>query len=371
MGLKKFNAEEVKNEETSAKEETVENKEIEEGKIEVSGDAQSDINELIATNVELEKAEEKVELSLTEDELVKKVNAERDVYYKYSKKQKIYNYICTGILIALIIAAFALILTLGQKEEYSYVMWISLSVVVVGLIGSFAFSRFQRKKLEKAANTYINNYFTLIDKHIYEDERFSKQDYFPSTQMEDRYFVGAHFYNNIKSTRSRNFVSCTYNDKTLVSADLAGNIMVKNRLSPMFLGRYFVYQNDFKGEDKYIVFQLKGGQLSRPIDNIDDLKLVEGNNYYCIYTNIDDWKRIFNSKVLNELKRFKINNTLIDVLVSIREGYTSLGIDYSDEFMNVAVDHEFKFDGVRVSQKDLEIVLNVLDIIGNNIKGYK
>jgi len=368
MGLKKFNAEEVKKEESLAKEESVKNIENKEN---VETNDQVDINELITSNAELEKAEKNVELSLSENDLVKQVNEQRDIYYKYSKKQKIYNYICTGILIALIIAAFALILTLGQKEEYSYVMWISLSTVVVGLIGSFAFSRFQRKKLGKAANTYIDCYFSLIDKHMYDSERFEKQDYFPSTQMEDSAFIAAHFYKNIKSTRSRNYVSCDYNGKNLTSADLAGNIMVKNRLSPMFLGRYFVYKNDFKEDNQYIIFQLKGGQLSRPVDNIDDLKLVEGNNVYCVYSNIEDWKRLLNSKVLTELRKFRIDNTLIDVIVSIREGYTSIGIDYSDEFMNVAVDHEFKFDGVRRSEKDLDIVLKVLDLIGNNIKGYK
>ena len=68
-------------------------------------------------------------------------------------------------------------------------------------------------------------------------------------------------------------------------ADLAANILVKNRLSPMFLGKFYDYTSSYSKEGKRIIMQIKGGQLSRPVDDIDDLKLVESTDAYLIYTN--------------------------------------------------------------------------------------
>jgi hypothetical protein len=59
---------------------------------------------------------------------------------------------------------------------------------------------------------------------------------------------------------------------------MAGNIMIKNRLSPMFLGRFFDYDNSYDKEGCRIILQIKGGNLSRPVDDLDGIELVENNN---------------------------------------------------------------------------------------------
>ena len=64
-----------------------------------------------------------------------------------------------------------------------------------------------------------------------------------------------------------------------------------------------------------------------------------------------------------ELLRFKVDKTLIDVIVSIRHGKVSLGIDYSDEFMNIPVESAFDFKNTKRTKKDFERVLKVFDLI--------
>ncbi|MFA7111698.1 MAG: hypothetical protein WC174_04970, partial [Bacilli bacterium] len=91
--------------------------------------------------------------------------------------------------------------------------------------------------------------------------------------------------------------------------------------------------------------------------------LVEGTDKYCIYTNDPNYKNYLNSKVISEIAKFKITNTLIDVIISISDNLISLGIDYSDEFMNIPVDSNFSFKDTEVSKKDLNKVLNVLELL--------
>ena len=131
----------------------------------------------------------------------------------------------------------------------------------------------------------------------------------------------------------------------------------------MFLGKFYDYENSYNKEGKRIIMQIKGGELSRPIDDVEDLKLVEGNDTYAIYTNDDEWRKVLKQDVIKTICKLQIDKTLIDVIVSIRPGKTSVGIDYVDEFMNIPVDHEFDFNLVRRTEKDFEKVLAIFDSI--------
>ena len=352
MGLKKYDESEKK---------ALEEQEVLKQKEDSSHEEK--INAIIDGNAKIESEESKLPLGEIQRNVVKKINGLREEYLTQSKKSKKINYIFTGGLLFILVACFALILVNNTTKWGDWVLYVCLVVAVVALVGSFVFSKFSKNKLGEKAQKYVDDLYISIDEYMYSDEKFSKKDFLPRTQMEDKVFMAAHFYKNIKNTKSRNFCSVEYNGKNLVSADLAGNILLKNRTCPMFLGKLYVYQNNFKEKDKVILFQLKGGQLSKPVDDVDDLKLVEGNDAYSIYSNYDKCKTILTQKVINELKGFRIDKTLIDVIVSIREGYTTIGIDYSDDFMNIPVEHEFTFNNVRRTENDLNRLLGIFDLL--------
>ena len=52
-------------------------------------------------------------------------------------------------------------------------------------------------------------------------------------------------------------------------------------------------------------------------------------------------------------------------IVSIKKGVVILGIDYSDEFMNIPVEHEFDFNNVKRTELDLNKVLTIFDDLNN------
>ena len=347
MGLKKYDKEAEQKELEVKEEETQEEK--------------NKFNEIVEANEK--EAEELNAIPLDEKQKNIRVAVEnaRKEYLSESKKQKRINTIISIAVIAVLVACLAIMITLGKNNQvWSYV---SIGLMVLALLATFLTTKFIKKSLGEKAEKYINFLFTQIDDYLYNNDKFSEQGFKPNAQMKDELFTEARFYKNIKGTRSRNLISVAYNDKALSIADLAGNVLVKNRLSPMFLGKYFDYENSYSPDDpnKRILMQIKGGELSRPVDDVDDLKLVEGNDTYVIYTNDDNYKKVLTSKVISDICRLKVDKTLIDVIVSIRPGKTNIGIDYVDDFMNIPVESEFDFNKIKRSEQDLNKVLKIFE----------
>jgi hypothetical protein len=309
--------------------------------------------------VKHEVSEEKLVLTPSDEELSNKINDARKDYLLFAKKQKKVNYLITGIVLAVMVVIFVLIIFLGSSE--TRVLYAGLGVMVVVLIITFFLSKFLKDKISGAAQIYIDTLFKNINSYLYAKGEYQDLQIDPRGSLQSSLFIDARFYKNIRATRSRNIVTLTYRGKKLSIADLAGNVLVKGKTMPMFLGRLYDYENFYSKSEKRILFQLKGGQLSRPLDDIEDLKLVEGNDTYAIYTNDEDYKTVLTPKVISKLEKFKVDNILIDVLVSIRPGKTVIGIDYADDFMNIPVESDFKFSTVKRSQSDLELTLEILD----------
>ncbi len=346
MGLKKFNEEEKVDQE----EEKVESKEEEE---------KSKLESIILENSKEEEELKNLPLDEKQKVVTGKIEDARLAYFAYTKKQKKINtMISVGVIIILIIC-IVLIFALGNT--YQWVSYLALGLMVVSVVLTFVATKVIKNKLSKQAEEYIRVLYQNENEYLFSGENFSKLEVKAYGQLKDELFIDARFYKNIKGTKSRNLVSVYYKDKQLGSADLAANILIKNRLSPMFLGKFYDYTSRYDKDDKRIVMQIKGGQLSRPIDDVDDLKLVEGNDTYCIYTNDDEWRKILNAHVIKDILKLKIDKTLIDVLISIRKGKCSIGIDYIDEFMNIPVEHEFDFNNVKRVELDLNKILTVFD----------
>ncbi len=290
------------------------------------------------------------------EETIEKARTE---YSNYAKKQKRLNTIASVCVLVVLVGALILMMTLSKTVKW--ISYVSIGIMIAALIVTFSLTKVIKKKMSAKAEEYIDVLYKQMDSYLYIKDDFKDAEFKPQSQMKDELFIDAGFYKNIKGTKSRNLVSVMYKDKLLGISDLAGNILIKNRLSPMFLGKYYDYSSKYDKDDKRILMQIKGGELSRPIDNIDDLKLVEGNDRYVIYTNDDEWRKTLTSSVIKDITALKVDKTLIDVIVSIRKGKLNIGIDYVDEFMNIPVESKFDVNKLKREELDLNKVLKVLD----------
>ena len=357
MGLKKYSEEEAKK---------VEEAEIQAEKEKTSNAPVTSDDEVLTTIEENQKEEDALNaepLADDEEAVKKRIEDGRKEYFVKQKKIRRTNTLVSIIVLVVLVGCFVLMLTLGRQEGLQYISYIGLGVMIAVLIVVFLMGRVQKKQMTQAANDYLELLCKSTNEFLYSGSRFENLRSSATEQLKDELFVNARFYKDIKNTRSRNTVIVNYKGKELSTAEMAGNIMIKNRLSPMFLGRFFDYDNSYDKEGCRIILQIKGGNLSRPVDDLDGIELVDNNKTYLVYTNDKNWKSVLTTKVIGKITSLKIDKTLIDVIVSIRPGKTCIGIDYSDEFMSIPVDKEFDFNSVKRSQRDLEKVLSILDEI--------
>ena len=303
----------------------------------------------------------------TDDEkkLVDEINEKRLTYKKYADKQKKINYIITGVVCVALIACFVLMMVFSSID---WVLYVGVGVMGVVLLATYLSSRFMRKNLLAQAEVYIGHLYTIVSKYIYGD--FKCKDFVstPKGSLEDKYFIDAHFYKALKGTKSRNFVHFVLDGNEYDSCDLAANQVIKGKLSPKFLGRFYSVKAPLKTSGKITLFQLKGGKLSVPVDDIDSLKLVEGNNKYVIYTDDENYKSIFTDRLVKALSSFGNVSPHIDIIFSIHDNLISFGIDYEDEFLNIPVDNEFAIKNSRLAKSDFEKFKKIIDILIDNNK---
>ena len=312
-------------------------------------------------NKEIEELEA-LPLDEIQENIIKNIEVSREAYLASTKKQKKYSGLISAGVLLVMVGALVLMVTLSSSVPW--ITYVSLAIMIVALTSTFLTTKLFRKKLSASADIYIKTLYTEVNNYLFRDkEKFANLDIQPNGQMKDEIFMDARFYKNLRGTKSRNLVAVDYKGKLLGISDLAGNVLVKNRLSPMFLGKLYDYPNTYSQEDKRIIVQIKGGELSRPVDDIDDLKLVDGTKTYAIYTNDENYKKVLPQKTLDQILKLKVDKTLIDVIVSIRPGKTCIGIDYVDEFLNIPVQSKFDFNNVKRQESDLNKVLNILDQI--------
>jgi len=323
-----------------------------ERKIEVKEEVEDDREELLVSTQD-------------ETKLVEDINAKRLEYKKYADKQKKINYLITGIICVVLVTCFALMMIFSTTD---WVLYVGIGVMAVVLLGTYLASRYMRKKLLENAEVYINYLYTQNETYVYRD--FKTEDFVatPKGNLQDKFFNDAHFYINIKGTRSRNFVHFKLDGVEYDACDLAGNTLIKGKLSPKFLGKFYSIKLPIDTSDKVTVFQLKGGKLSVPVDNIGDLKLVEGNDTYVIYSNDEKYQSIFTDRLVKALVSFGNKSPKIDVIFSIKNNLISLGIDYEDEFLNIPVDKEFTVNNSRISKEDFKKVRKIVEILSENKK---
>ena len=65
---------------------------------------------------------------------------------------------------------------------------------------------------------------------------------------------------------------------------------------------------------------------------------------------------------------FRIDKTLIDVVISITDEYITIGIDYADDFISIPVESETNVQTLRRTKKDLELVTEIFDFVNENSK---
>ena len=134
--------------------------------------------------------------------------------------------------------------------------------------------------------------------------------------------------------------------------DAAAQINDGKKMSPVFVGKYIVAPAKY--EDGPILVYMKGDKRSIAPTNIDDLKLVFDNEKMAIYSNEPNWNKIVTLKFKKALQSIKLDNTLIDIALVLKDKKAYICMNYDDSLMVLPLENQFNPHSNEEFKEDFE-----------------
>ena len=301
--------------------------------------------------------------------LINRIDKKKEEFNKASKKIKMMNYIMLGIMLVCIVGALIFI-SVFKVEEGSNLTWLPYVVIGVAIavaVVAYIFMRLQRKKVEKVGNEYITFVINQTNSVIYEEPKFLDLKV-ESIADKKETFSNSRIFKDIKSFKSINVINATFEGSLIIAFDCAASVIQKNRQIPHFLGRMFVLPLINVPKEVRALFQLKGkNEYSYPVDDLEGLVEVTNNDKYVYYISDPKYKDLIDQKVISLIKRFRIDKTIYDVIISINGSSLYVGIDYEDSFISIPSDAKEGFNLKRIvkSKEDIDKVLDIYKAISS------
>lgn len=288
-------------------------------------------------------------------DFAKDVDNERVNYLKISKISRL---VSTGILIGTLVAVILLWTLLMKKNEA-----LTLGLVITLIILVILYNYFGKKFLDRKALTYVSNYYEKVNKYIFNLDKISNVSIEPKGKLDQNIIKDARLYKNIERVSSRNLTFFDFNGDRVSGAEISIERRGEKRMETLFVGKSYEFQNnlDFPGR---ILISIKGKhEFCRSLTDIEGLDIVENSEKLLVLSNYDKTKQIVVKQAIDELKKLRVGNDLLDAFISIRSGKTVIGLDFSNEIMNLPIDQPFKQENVDFQKECIQVMLKVVELI--------
>lgn len=308
---------------------------------------------------ESSKEEEKVAPETYSDENLGKIEEHRKELFAVYKKQNLWKWVFSLISISILVFAFIGVPNILPGEDQNTLrLTLMIVLAAISLLMMFSYSFFLRRALNKKVRTYFDNVYTCLNAYHFDSPNVSVDTVEVSKALSKVQFDEAHLYKNVLQVNSRNLVEVKYKNINVLIADAAGQINDGKRLRPIFVGKFI--EAPFAYKDDPIIVYAKGDKRSIAPTETDDMKLVYDDEKMAVYSNNSDWNKIVNAKFKEHLFKIKLDKTLIDIAISIRDGKVFFCLGYDDDLMILPLEKKFL---ERPNVEFKEDLYNVFDFI--------
>lgn len=356
MENKDLNVETKENVETPVEEE-VESKETVGVVEEVKTDSQETTQEVVETQ-EQDKFNSPVEI-VSEDSLFEKVNNNQVEFFSYYNKVRKTS---TMIMVACMAVIVILLLLLGGTTN----IIISVVAVVVYFVIISNYSKKTKAKLNEDSLRVLDEYFSLIDSYVTDNEAFTEIQFNREYKLEENTFKNLRICKGVDSVVGRDLIKGKLCGFDFVAGDNCIKTKEKDEKGNeqnfiVFLGKLFVLNIPNLVEEGRAVIYLKGKGANGPTD-IEDLNKIEGvlSDKYDVYASCDV-NTVLNKKVKSLLEKFEVNETLIDMFITIEDNKMSFGFSYSDGVMVVPLTEPLKKEDILEYKKNVELMVEIVN----------
>lgn len=282
-------------------------------------------------------------------------NKRKAIFAKYKKNRTVSN-ILMVVAVALIVGAFVLIVQTDQACKIAgYVMG---ACTLVGLLTYYIFSK---NKFPNATKEYIKEVSLIMNRHVFNDDRFKNMVTNPNTKIELTDLVADRVYANPTDIGSRNVCEGHFIKSKIKVAEVAlYRQQNRKQRDVCFVGKYLSLDNNIKMDGRAII-TIKGEKnLDLPTD-IEDLKLVKEEGNFLVYgAEGFELSSILSSKVISGIKKIQTKDNLLNINICIWGGHTAVYLSYDDPVVSLPFDKEFQYSALEQYRKNLIDILEVL-----------
>lgn len=299
------------------------------------------------------------------DPLYVAIESERVKFRQIYNKQKIINIVILVAMLSIIIAAFMIFTAIGH-------FWIGVIIIVATLIGSFSYTRFRNKKMNKLTDSFISYYHNTICSYDFNDTvSFSEIVCHPLEKIEGEEFINAGFIQNVTHIGSRNCIYGKISGLDFKSCDCVARVTNDNVTETAFLGKYYMIQLDKMVRGKTLIYvgpHANNGAGPNDLVGLDEIKNIPtGNDNIRIWSNCKDLDKIVTPELIKEINKFEPDDILEDICFSIKSNACYVALSYNESFTSLPLLDEFALKPQVHHKQDNLSLANVIKALRKNI----
>lgn len=330
---------------------------VEEVKEEVAVEAEEN-NDYVATEPEPIAEPEPITYS---DKPLEEIELERAKFFKAFRIQNTFKWVAALVCIAAIVFGFAGIPNI-IPDNGKLAQGISLGVCIGAAAIMIVYSVVTKRMMNTKMRKYFNFYYKKVNENAFNQEGFADVVLQEPGKIDVDLFRDTNLYRDIIDVGSRGLTEFTYHGIPMRIVDCAGNIKDDKRVRPVFVGKMLHCATAYLGEQSIVIY-FKGNEKALPPTNVSELKVIEDNAKYIIYSNSAEAKKVIKPAIKKMLDKIEMNKYLIDLAISMHDGKIFVCFGYDDPLMILPMQNQFDPKPNEQFKKDLGEVIKVVEAL--------
>lgn len=299
----------------------------------------------------------------SESDLLESIEAGRADFYAFYRKRMHIKWAVTAVCLVLILAGWIIPSFIPYFQEggagSGAGIYVTLAVTAVAVVLLAVIMILSKRKVDAGVKNHIALYYQNSDTYVFHglvDQRNGNVD----SKLPDQLFADSGLYNDVVKVGSRNCLTFNYKGHEAVFADCAASISGQKQLQTVFIGKYMVIENSYKGPE--VLIYRKGNKRALPPTNLKGRDVFEDSKDMVIYGPKES-KKLLAKKVRDALSSFITNATFVDMSVVVKEGKTYFALGYEDDLMVLPMEKAFNPNPTKVLRHNIECVFGLVDAI--------
>lgn len=306
-------------------------------------------------------AEQEVEPIKYNAKPLEEIELERQKFFKTFRIQNTLKWIISLICIAAIVVG-CIVVPNVIKDNDNLKTGLMLGIVVAALAGTFGYSVFTKRSMNGKMKKYFNFYYRKVNEFAMDQAGFSEPVLQEPGKIDLDFFRDCNLYKDVVDVGSRGLTEFEYNGIPMRIVDCAGQIKADKRMRPVFVGKMLHCACSYLGEHAIVIY-FKGDDRALPPTNVSELKVIEDNTKYIIYSNSAEAKKVIKPAIKKMLDGIEMNKVLVDLAISMHDGKIFVCFGYDDPIMVLPLQNQFDPKPNEQFKKDLGKVIKVVEAL--------